>query len=190
MATEAEKTRFIAHYEKAVIEQATTTLRKYGSVPPIFSFAIQTQNGGLGIAPIGFSTDRFGEEEKNAFFGLAIPQAFAKFRADNITPLCFSSVYEAWLRIADNRDENSSKPEISQAELASLPKKEVLMVNFQTLTTTTAEIYEMLRPDGQAVNVDGELVEQVTLELLRSLTEEHPKEVSGRFMNVFRHYVL
>lgn len=183
--------------KRACIESYKTSLKNYAlqmlnkgvdSMPPQFSFLCETAEGGVAIMPIMIPDD-FNEEAKDLVFYHLIPGVFKMIKKDGMTPLLFTGIYEAWL------SQLVYPPELSPADAMAwakkqdrktLPRREVLFMNFERLGVQEGEVYEITRPDGMKINEAGELQTNVEMVYLWPLDAERGME--GRMANVFKHY--
>ena len=96
----------------------------------------------------------------------------------NVHSVAWSS--EAWLR-------ETKLDQVIPDNYKELPiKKEVIIVNIESLDKTECVMYDVLR-NGHQVNADGDFTETVVLELMTET--DQMINASGRFTGLIKHFI-
>lgn len=117
---------------------------------------------------------------KDYFIEKAVPDIAKKVNEKFIVKgVCWAS--EAWMRHAD-KDYDFNKNNYKD-----LPKKEVLIVTFESATKNEVSIYEMIR-EGLKVTEEGDMVDNIDLKELTDIKQENGTD-GGRFTGLYKKFV-
>lgn len=117
------------------------------------------------------------DEKKEEFVTDVLPGIIKEVRKKFI-PKGVAWAAEAWLRMADKKDDVS--------DYKKLPiKKEVIIITIESESKNDSYIYEIVRT-GKQVNSEGELVDAVKLEEMESF--KNPDQMGGRFSGLFKKF--
>lgn len=137
------------------------------------------------------------ETEKAAIIHIPIPDKFMQSEdgkdefIDKLIPMISEKVKEkfvinavAWASEAWFREQPKGEP--VPENYKDLPiKKEIIMVNIESILGSSLTVYEMIR-NGQKVNSDGELIDNVELVIIDT---DAPESVGGRFTGLLKLFI-
>jgi len=162
------------------IEHLTSMMSEIGSIPAhitVFADHLDPEDSvkpalvHIAIPPEYMES----EDSKDEFVDEKLPIAF-KAMKKKFKPFCITWAAEAWVRIA------SKDSDIENWKAIPI-KKEVVIVSMETEDTTETIIYNIHR-NGKQVTKDGDIVDNVTLELDEDLNQGGA--AGGRFTGLFR----
>jgi len=123
-------------------------------------------------------------ESKRKFLSI-MPKFFETLKKDGHEVVCFSYSSEAWIRMINKEDADD-------IDFNSLDKKEILISSYETATSTSVEVNNIIR-EGKIANEDGELIDCVRLEKNKEMSEVEeeagPGTIGGEFANIYRNYL-
>lgn len=170
-------------YQQQHKETAEALLKDQGQLVPPFLTVLgyvkevnDFKQFNIEIHPLFFRNS----DTKTLFIQEFLPMNLQKMLENGITPTALSISMEANMRMGT--------PGESVDKIMSMEPQEIIMHSFETLTTSTAEIFKILKSDTKVVNEDGDIIDDITLELVNPGKDGETPQVEGPFANILQKF--
>ena len=179
-----------SNFKEETFRLARHILDNNGGINPVFLFlvdghpeAIEVKKQAVLVMDVP-SEAMENSQTKESFIKKAMPQIALKLKEDNLKPLAFCFISEAWIR------EMKSDQKESFINWQDLPKKEVLIFSYETFDKMEIQTFNLER-NGTIVVGDNKLVDNVILEENKNVsTTKESEGMEGIFSGILNKYFV